>query len=155
MRLWRARQVANWVNLTTPLGFAVGGLGGARFVRAPRGIWVAEEFPSAWLPARALTLGSVVITGRTARWLLQQPRLLAHEERHAWQYVVCLGLPMLPLYGVAAGVSWLWCSNVGTRNPFEQLAGLADGGYPTSTAQARGRHAARRTRRPPAVSGQI
>lgn len=145
MRSWRVRQVANWVNLSTPLGFAVSGFAGRRLERAPRGMWIVEEFPAALLPARALTLGSVVLTRHTARWLLERPRLFAHEERHAWQYVACLGLPMLPLYGVAAAVSWLWCRNPGTRNPFEQLAGLADGGYPTTPAEARARHAARRT----------
>jgi len=146
MQAWRARQVLNWVNLSTPLGLAVGRLGGARLVPAPRGLWVAERFRLPLLRARALTLGSVVVTPHGADWLLQRPQLLAHEERHAWQYVACLGLPMLPLYGVGAAISWAWCRNPGTRNPFEQLAGLADGGYPTTVVEARARHAERRTR---------
>lgn len=36
---------------------------------------------------------------------------------------------MLPLYGVAALVSWARCGDFGARNVFEQRAGLADGGY--------------------------
>lgn len=143
---WRARRAVNWVNLSTPTGLLAARLGGGRLVSVPRGMWVAERFRSPLLRAHALTIGSVVLTPHPADWLLERPRLLAHEERHAWQYVACLGLPMLPMYGIAAGVSWLWCRNPGTRNPFEQLAGLADGGYPTTPAQARTRHAQRRTR---------
>lgn len=146
MEAWQVRQVANWVNLSTPTGLLVGRLGGGHLVRARRGMWVAAQVRSPLLRARALTLGSVVLTRYSADWLRDRPRLLAHEERHAWQYVACVGLPMLPLYGLAAGVSWLWCRNPGTRNPFEQLAGLADGGYPTTPALARARHAQRRTR---------
>jgi hypothetical protein len=36
---------------------------------------------------------------------------------------------MLPCYFAAAGVSWLLSGDVGAWNPFERLAGLADGGY--------------------------
>ncbi len=36
---------------------------------------------------------------------------------------------MLPLYGIAAGVSWVLTGDSGARNVFEQRAGLADGGY--------------------------
>jgi hypothetical protein len=36
---------------------------------------------------------------------------------------------MLPLYAVAAGWSWLRSGDAASRNPFERLAGLADGGY--------------------------
>ncbi|HET7326774.1 MAG TPA: hypothetical protein VFJ14_05740 [Nocardioidaceae bacterium] len=147
MHLEGARQVANWANLSTPVGLLVARLGGGSVVRAPRGIWVATHVRSPLLRAHALTLGSVVLTPHSADWLQQRPRLQAHEERHAWQYVVCFGLPMLPMYAVAAGVSWVWCRNPGTRNPFELLAGLADGGYPVTPAQARARYADRRTRR--------
>jgi hypothetical protein len=144
---WRVRRAVNWANLSTPLGLTVGRLGRARVVRAPRGVLVAGEFGPPLLGSRAMTIGSVVITRRPAEWVLTRPRLLAHEERHAWQYAACLGLPMLPLYVVSAALSWLWCRNPGTRNPFEMLAGLADGGYPLTPAEARDRHASRRTRR--------
>ena len=36
---------------------------------------------------------------------------------------------MLPLYGIAAAVSWVLTGDSGARNVFEQRAGLADGGY--------------------------
>ena len=58
------------------------------------------------LPLRgttALTVGDVVLTPEDAAFLLRRPRLLAHEGRHSWQYAACLGLPLLPLYGLAAG----------------------------------------------------
>jgi hypothetical protein len=144
--LWRIRETFNWINLSTPAGLGVGLAGRAQMTRGRRGIWVAGEVRLGF-PRGALTIGSVVITRQPADWLLGRPQLLAHEERHAWQYVACLGLPMLPLYVLAAGVSWLWCRNPGTRNPFEMLAGLADGGYPLTSAEARRRHATRRTRR--------
>ena len=57
------------------------------------------------------------------------PALLAHEARHATQYACCAGLPMLPLYFLAAGVSWGLTGDFGARNIFERRAGLADGGY--------------------------
>ena len=56
-------------------------------------------------------------------------RLFAHEARHATQYACCGGLVMLPLYGIAAAVSWALTADFGSRNVFEQRAGLADGGY--------------------------
>jgi hypothetical protein len=56
-------------------------------------------------------------------------RLFAHEARHATQYACC-GVLMLPLYGIAAAASWALCGDFGSRNVFEQRAGLADGGYP-------------------------
>ena len=81
--------------------------------------------------AAAFTVGNVVITPYDVAWLLDRPALLAHEERHTWQYVACLGLPMLPLYGLAAGYSYLRSGDLASRNPFERAAGLVDGGYPT------------------------
>ena len=36
---------------------------------------------------------------------------------------------MLPLYFLAAGMSWLLTGDFGARNIFERRAGLADGGY--------------------------
>ena len=36
---------------------------------------------------------------------------------------------MLPLYFLAAGVSWGLTGDFGARNVFERRAGLADGGY--------------------------
>ena len=36
---------------------------------------------------------------------------------------------MLPLYFLAAGVSWLLTGDFGSQNVFERRAGLAGGGY--------------------------
>jgi hypothetical protein len=55
--------------------------------------------------------------------------LFQHEARHATQYAWCGGVAMVPLYLVAAGVSWVLTGDFGARNVFERLAGLAGGGY--------------------------
>jgi hypothetical protein len=36
---------------------------------------------------------------------------------------------MLPLYGIAAALSWALTGDFGSRNVFERRAGLFDGGY--------------------------
>ena len=60
---------------------------------------------------------------------MRRPELLAHEERHAWQYVACLGLPFLPLYAAAMAWSQLRTGDRASRNVFERHAGLDAGGY--------------------------
>jgi hypothetical protein len=55
--------------------------------------------------------------------------LFRHEARHATQYAWCGGVVMVPLYLVAAGVSWALTGDFGSRNVFERQAGLAGGGY--------------------------
>jgi hypothetical protein len=89
--------------------------------------------------APAFTVGNVVVSPRPADYLDSRPALLRHEERHSWQYVACLGLPMLPLYAVAAAWSCLRGGDAGVHNPFERWAGLADGGYPLISARERRR----------------
>lgn len=80
--------------------------------------------------ASAFTVGNVVITAhRFDDLLTANPRLLLHEQRHSWQYVACGGLPMLPLYALAMGWSWLRTRDRWSANVFERRAGLADGGY--------------------------
>lgn len=129
MRAWQVRRGLNAVNGSTLLGLGVAALGRARVSHGPRGLLVATGYRLA-LPGRpAFTVGDVVLTPYDRGWLDARPRLLAHEERHAWQYVACLGLPMLPLYGLAAAWSWLRTGDAGRANAFEVLAGLADGGY--------------------------
>lgn len=130
VRWWRAKQCVNLMNGSTLVGLAVGYAGGARFSRGPRGLVLATGFHLAPPWAGAFTLGNVVVTVHDRDWLDVRPRLLRHEERHSWQYVACLGLPMLPMYLLAAGWSFLRQGNLATGNPFERLAGLADGGYP-------------------------
>jgi hypothetical protein len=93
-------------------------------------------------------VGNVVLSPRPAAYLDERPALLAHEERHSWQYVACLGLPMLPLYGLGAMWSYARGGDFGVHNPFERSAGLADGGYPLVSARDR------RPRRPPRTRPQ-
>jgi hypothetical protein len=131
MRWWHLRVVLNLVNLTTPLGLLVGLLGNCRFRRLPRGLVLASGYPFALPAAAAFTIGNVVLTRHAPERLLARPGLLAHEERHTSQYAVLLGLPLLPLYLLGAGWSWLATGSIAAHNPFERWAGLASGGYPT------------------------
>ncbi|RJL33422.1 hypothetical protein [Bailinhaonella thermotolerans] len=138
----RARQVVNYVNLATPLGLLVARLGGARRLRAHDGLLVAHGYRLPIPPAPAFTVGNVIVTRRPAEWLAERPALLAHEARHATQYAFCAGpVLLLPLYLVAAGVSWAATGDLGAWNPFERLAGLEDGGYARSPARWRRRKA--------------
>ena len=135
---WRLRVALNLLNLSTPLGLAIGTVGRARFRRGPRGLVLGSDLRLP-LPARAITFGDVVLSPRTADYLERRPALLAHEERHAWQYVACQGLPMLPLYVLASGWSYVRGGDVAVHNLFERGAGLEDGGYPTLSARERRR----------------
>lgn len=126
----RVRTVANWINLSTPLGLLVATAGRCRLRRGPRGLWLAEGYRLGFPIAGAFTVGSVVITpGRFAELAVRLPRLLAHEERHATQWCAWLGLPMLPAYLVTMAWSWLRTGDRAAANAFEVHAGLADGGY--------------------------
>jgi hypothetical protein len=136
---WRWRRAANLANGSTLLGLALARLAGTSRSPGPRGLVHAGRARRLLPGASAVTVGDVVLTRHPASWLLERPRLLAHEERHAWQYAACLGLPMLPAYGVFAAWSWLRTGNPGSRNPFERLAGLADGGYPELSRRPRRR----------------
>ena len=75
--------------------------------------------------------------------------LFAHEARHATQYACCGGLVMLPMYGIAAAVSWMLTGSIGARNVFERRAGLADGGYQDSDLRPAVRRAIRKPVRRP------
>jgi hypothetical protein len=125
---WRVRQVVNLVNLSTPVGVLLGLAGRARFDRGPDGVVLARGWR---LPAHAsaVTIGNVVLLRLDDAALAVRPTLLRHEARHASQYACCLGLPMLPLYVLAAAWSWLRCRDFSSYNVFEVRAGLADGGY--------------------------
>ncbi len=139
MERWRVRQVLNAVNGSTLLGLGIAAVGRCSFRRGPRGLVLAAGYRPPLPRATAFTVGDVVVTPHDHDWLGARPRLLAHEERHSWQYVACLGLPMLPLYAVAAAWSYARGGDVGVHNPFERAAGLADGGYPDISARARRR----------------
>ncbi len=139
MQAWRVVQVANTVNLTTPLGLAMALVGRASVRRADRGLLIASGYRYAVPRAAAFTVGNVVLTRHPQGWLEQRPRLLAHEERHTRQYAALLGLPFVPAYLVAAGWSYLRGGDHATHNLFETRAGLTDGGYALVSARQRRR----------------
>ncbi len=127
----RTRQIVNIVTLATPLGLVAATCGRAQLSTGPHGLVLATSYALRFPAARAFTVGNVVITRSTRTALLDDAALLAHEARHATQYAVCLGVPMLPLYLLASAWSWLRCRDFATHNVFERMAGLADGGYET------------------------
>ena len=81
---------------------------------------------------RAVTGASVDLhPGRTLEEVQTiLPDLVGHEEEHAWQWAVCLGLPFIPLYFAAAGWSLLRCGDRASATLFDRQAGLRRGGYP-------------------------
>lgn len=123
------RFVGNAVNLSTPFGLLTAALGRARLSRGPRGLLFAVGYRLPFPVASAFTVGNVIITRRPSTNAFDRTPLLRHEERHSWQYLACLGLPLVPLYLLAAGWSLLRCGDYATHNVFERLAGLEDGGY--------------------------
>ena len=142
-RAQRLRAAGNLANLSTLAGLVVARLGGCALRRGPDGLILAEGYRLRFPVAGAFTIGDVVITAHAFAALQRQlPRLLAHEERHSWQYFWCFGLPFFLLYTAAMGWSVLRTGDRAARNIFERRAGLADGGYPDRpviplTAQAR------------------
>ena len=123
----RLRLALNLVNGSTLSGLAVARLGRARLVRCQDGLLAGTGYRLPVPPAPAFTLGNVIITRRPS--IDAEGNLFRHEARHATQYACCGGVLMLPCYFTAAAVSWLLSGDVGAWNPFERLAGLADGGY--------------------------
>ncbi|HEU4948107.1 MAG TPA: hypothetical protein VFT31_13225 [Kribbella sp.] len=125
----RVKFVVNLVNLSTASGVVVGLIGRARFSRGPRGLLYATGYRLGFPIAGAFTIGNVVVSKHDQAYFDGNPGLVRHEERHSWQYVCLIGLPMLPLYALAACWSWLRTGDFASRNAFERLAGLVDGGY--------------------------
>jgi hypothetical protein len=123
----RLRLALNLVNGSTLSGLAVARLGRARLARRQGGLLAGTGYGLPVPSAPAFTLGNVIITRRPS--IDAESNLFRHEARHATQYAWCGGLLMLPCYFAAAGASWLLSGDVGAWNPFERLAGLADGGY--------------------------
>jgi len=134
----RLRQVANMVNLSTPLGLLVAALGRSTVSPGPDGLLLARGYRLRVPAAPAFTIGNVVLLRIDDATLTRRPHLLAHEARHATQYAWCVGPVMLPLYGLAAAWSWLRCGDPSSYNVFERFAGLADGGYPERRRPERG-----------------
>ncbi|MBV9093920.1 MAG: hypothetical protein JO132_08605 [Streptosporangiaceae bacterium] len=123
----RIRQAVNLANGSTPAGLGVAAIGAARLARGPDGLLVGTGYRLPVPPAPAFCLGNVIITRHET--LAPGSRLFRHEARHATQFAWCGGVAMVPLYLAAAGVSWVMTGDFGSRNVFERLAGLADGGY--------------------------
>ncbi|KNX39365.1 hypothetical protein VV01_10155 [Luteipulveratus halotolerans] len=126
----RVREIANWANGSTLLGLGVATLGHCDIRRGPRGLWLADHYRFGFPVAGAFTVGNVLVTAHDWPTRVETyPGLLAHEERHSWQYAVCGGLPFIPLYVAAMGWSVLRTGSRAARNVFERDAGLAAGGY--------------------------
>lgn len=128
---FRLVPLVNWLNLSTPAGLALARAGGCSITRGPHSILLAEGYPFRLPKARAFTVGSVVLLrGRVPADPSESfLRLLDHEARHTRQYATLLGLPFLGAYALASGWSVLLTGTPASRNVFERLAGLDDGGY--------------------------
>lgn len=131
------RNLANLVNLSTPLGLVLGAVGRGRWRRCGS-LLVAERVRLPFITASAMTVGSVVLVmrGSLAETERRNPRLLEHEEEHSWQWAYCLGLPFIPLYALASLWSLRRAGDRASRNYFECQAGLTSGGYPSRPGKA-------------------
>lgn len=124
------RHLANWVNLSTPLGLGIATAGGARIRRGPALSLLADHYRWRFPTGGAFTVGDVVISRHDLdRLAAHRPTLLRHELVHSAQWAASLGLPFLPLYLASMGWSWLRTGDRAARCFFERHAGLADGGY--------------------------
>ena len=126
---YRARMAVNLLNGSTLAGLLVATAGRARPMRARDGLIVAVGYRLPVPPAPAFCLGNVIVTRLDTAGARGAGILLGHEARHATQFACCGGVLMLPLYFLAAGLSWLLTGDFGSRNVFERRAGLAEGGY--------------------------
>lgn len=135
------RAVANWVNLSTPLGMLIAWTGQARLRRGPNRMWIAEQYRGSFPRAGAFTVGCVVIVpGGLLHDLTRRiPPILEHEEAHATQWAL-LGLSFLPCYGVALAWSLLRTGTSHGANVFEVRADLRKGGYPDEPLRRPGQH---------------
>lgn len=125
----RLRSVANWANLSTPCGMLVARAAGCQVVGGWHGLYFALGYRPRLPAAGAFTIGNVILFRPRFADPSAFPDLVAHEERHGTQYALCLGLPFLAFYAVAAGYSWWRTGDPASRNVFERGAGLAAGGY--------------------------
>lgn len=117
-----AAAVVTWLNLTSPVGWAVARA--ARCEISPRGpYWQATGYRWPFPVAAAFTVGSVVISREPL-----PEGVWRHEVVHIRQYT-WLGPLFWPAYGLAVGYSWLRTGDWWSRNPFERRAGLRAGGY--------------------------
>jgi hypothetical protein len=145
---YRVRLVANLVNGSTLAGVLVAVAGRASLARGRDGLLIAARYRLPVPVAPAFCVGNVILARPERDALRQMGVLLTHEARHATQYAWCGGLPMIPLYFLAAGVSWGLTGDFGSRNVFERLAGLAEGGYTDKPLRPAAARLARRLARP-------
>jgi hypothetical protein len=126
--MWRA--LLTLANGTTGAGVLVALAGRAKIRRGRDGVLIAEGYRWRIPPATCFTIGSVVLTKKSAEWLLaeEQRALFGHEHRHTRQYA-WLGPLFWPAYWGACGWSYALTGSYGARNAFERHAGLAGGGY--------------------------
>lgn len=132
------KLVGNVLNLSTLAGILVGVVGRARFSRGPRGMFYATGYKLGFPVASAFTLGNLIVSKHDRQYFDARPVLVKHEERHSWQYFCLVGLPLLPLYLLAAAWSWLRTGDFASRNLFERLADLKDGNYVERPVQSIG-----------------
>jgi hypothetical protein len=125
-----ARTIVTAVNGTTGAGLLIALVSGTRIRRGGDGVLIAEGYRRKTPSATCFTVGSVIVTRKTADWLLHpdQADLLAHESRHTGQYAA-LGPLFWPAYWIACGYSYTLTGSWGAHNAFERRAGLAAGGY--------------------------
>lgn len=140
----RVRSALNWMNGTTLLGVALAKLAGCELRSASQGLIFAHRYSPRLPAASAFTVGNVVLFRAGPEEIARRPHLVAHEARHCTQYALCMGLPFLPAYFFAAGVSWLLTGDPASRNAFERAAGLGDGGYQERPLRAALRRVTRR-----------
>jgi hypothetical protein len=126
---YRARLAVNLLNGSTAAGVLVAAAGRATLTRAGDGLVVAVRYRLPVPPAPAFCIGNVIVTRLDSDGVAGARALFAHEARHATQFAWCGGVVMLPLYFLAAGLSWLLTGDFSSRNIFERRAGLAEGGY--------------------------
>jgi hypothetical protein len=128
-RAFRVRLVVNLLNGSTAAGILVAAAGRARLTPAGNGLVVAVRYRLPVPQAPAFCIGNVIVTRLDTGGVAGAQALFAHEARHATQFAWCGGVLMLPVYFLAAGLSWLLTGDFASRNVFERRAGLAEGGY--------------------------
>lgn len=144
------RTLLTLANGTTGAGLLVALAGRAKIRRGRDGVLIAEGYRWKVPPATCFTVGSVVLTKKSAEWLLaeEQRALFGHEHRHTHQYA-WLGPLFWPAYWAACGWSYALTGSYGARNAFERHAGLADGGYAEKPLRAVFRRSAATGSTPP------
>lgn len=101
----------------TVFGWVWGGMLSTGPVERRHGLWVFRGLPEWAFGRGGVCVGSCFLTGTRTR---VTDRLLRHEARHAAQW---------RRYGLLLPLLYAFDGRRATRNRFEILAGLEDGGY--------------------------